>query len=57
MPRAIKTCKHNNIVADATSIRLTLTVAKAYVTDVPVVKVHVDELLSDRILTWVGGYW
>ena len=36
----IKTCKHNSIVTDAPSIRLTF----------PVVKVHVDELLFAQ--TW-----
>ena len=40
MRRAIKTCKHNIILTDA--------VVNVYVTDFPVVKVHVDELSSDR---------
>jgi len=44
MRRAIKTCKHNSIVAtDAPSIRLTFDpVVKVHVTDFPVVKVRVD---------------
>jgi len=40
MRRAIKTCKHNIIVTDAASIRLTLH---------SVVNVHFDELSSARI--------
>jgi hypothetical protein len=40
MRRAIKTCKHNIILTDA--------VVNVYVTDFPVVKVHVDELSSAR---------
>jgi hypothetical protein len=40
MRRAINTCTYNIIVTDAPSI---------HVTDLPVVKVHVDELPSARI--------
>jgi hypothetical protein len=49
MWHAIKTCKHNIIVTDASSIRLTCPVVNVHVTDSPVVKVHVDELSSVRI--------
>ena len=48
MRRAIKTCKHNIIGTDAPSIRH-FPVVNVYVTDYPVVKVHVDELSSLRI--------
>jgi hypothetical protein len=48
MRRAIKACKHNIIVTDAPSIRH-FSVVNVYVTDYPVVKVHVDELSSLRI--------
>jgi hypothetical protein len=42
MRRAIKTCKHNIILTDA--------VVNVYVTDFPVVKVHVDELIMDMLI-------
>ena len=48
MRHAIKTCQHI-IVTDAPSIRLNFPIVDVYVTDFPVVNVHVDELSSAQI--------